>query len=134
MLYDSLVPALPFQPVCRDDCPGLCSECGARLADDPAHAHESADPRWAELQSLLTDRERRDLDLRRSDVAVPKRKMSRSNTRSRRSQWKATATTLTTRVEGGQVVYSRPHQARVVTDSAGTPLYLEYKGRKVKDL
>jgi large subunit ribosomal protein L32 len=29
-------------------------------------------------------------------VAVPKRKMSRSNTRSRRSQWKATPATLTT--------------------------------------
>jgi large subunit ribosomal protein L32 len=67
-------------------------------------------------------------------VAVPKRKMSRSNTRSRRSQWKATATTLTARTEGGQVSYSRPHRAHVVTDSAGTPLYLEYKGRKVKDL
>ncbi|HEX2808985.1 MAG TPA: 50S ribosomal protein L32 [Kineosporiaceae bacterium] len=67
-------------------------------------------------------------------MAVPKRKMSRSNTRSRRSQWKATATTLTASVEGGQITYSRPHQARVVTDSAGTPLYLEYKGRKVKDL
>jgi large subunit ribosomal protein L32 len=67
-------------------------------------------------------------------VAVPKRKMSRSNTRSRRSQWKATATTLTTTVAGGQLTYSRPHQAHVVTDSAGTPLYLEYKGRKVKDL
>jgi len=67
-------------------------------------------------------------------VAVPKRKMSRSNTRSRRSQWKATATTLTASTEGGQVTYSRPHQAHVVTDSAGTPLYMEYKGRKVKDL
>ena len=29
-------------------------------------------------------------------MAVPKRKMSRSNTRARRSQWKTTATTLTT--------------------------------------
>ena len=28
-------------------------------------------------------------------MAVPKRKMSRSNTRSRRAQWKTTATTLT---------------------------------------
>jgi uncharacterized protein len=54
VLYDSLVPALPFQPVCRDDCPGLCSECGARLADDPGHTHESTDPRWAELQHLLS--------------------------------------------------------------------------------
>jgi large subunit ribosomal protein L32 len=67
-------------------------------------------------------------------VAVPKRRMSRSNTRSRRSQWKASATTLTATVEGSQVTYSRPHQARVVTDSAGTPLFLEYRGRKVKDL
>jgi large subunit ribosomal protein L32 len=67
-------------------------------------------------------------------VAVPKRRMSRSNTRSRRSQWKATPTTLTEVVEGGQISYARPHQARVVTDSAGTPLFLEYKGRKVKDL
>lgn len=67
-------------------------------------------------------------------MAVPKRKMSRSNTRSRRSQWKTEATTLSTRVEAGQLTYFRPHRARVVTDSAGTPLYLEYKGRKVKDL
>jgi DUF177 domain-containing protein len=58
VLYDTLVPALPFQPVCRDDCPGLCSECGARLADAPGHTHESADPRWDALQELLTQNER----------------------------------------------------------------------------
>ncbi|MFB9378152.1 50S ribosomal protein L32 [Kineococcus gynurae] len=67
-------------------------------------------------------------------MAVPKRKMSRSNTRSRRSQWKAAEQPLVTSTVRGQVAYARPHQARVVTDSAGTPLYLEYKGRKVKDL
>ena len=67
-------------------------------------------------------------------MAVPKRKMSRSNTRHRRSQWKTTPPTLTAVVEGGQVTHSRPHHARVVTDAGGTPLYLEYKGRKVKDL
>ncbi len=67
-------------------------------------------------------------------MAVPKRKMSRSNTRSRRAQWKATPTALTTTTSGGTTTYARPHQAKVVTDSAGTPLYLEYKGRKVKDL
>jgi large subunit ribosomal protein L32 len=31
-------------------------------------------------------------------------------------------------------VYSRPHQAKVVEDSAGTPLFLEYKGRKIADV
>jgi uncharacterized protein len=54
-LRDSVVPALPFQPVCRDDCPGLCSECGARLADDPGHHHDVVDPRWSALQGLALD-------------------------------------------------------------------------------
>ncbi|WP_298458528.1 DUF177 domain-containing protein [uncultured Cellulomonas sp.] len=49
---DTLVPALPFQPLDDPDCPGLCSECGFRLADDPDHHHEILDPRWAELNRL----------------------------------------------------------------------------------
>ena len=53
LLRDAVVLALPFQPLCRDDCPGLCTECGARLADDPDHTHEAAiDPRWAALAQL----------------------------------------------------------------------------------
>ncbi|MGH3312156.1 MAG: YceD family protein [Streptomyces sp.] len=53
MLRDAVVLALPLQPVCQDDCPGLCPECGARLADDPEHDHEDAvDIRWAALQGL----------------------------------------------------------------------------------
>jgi uncharacterized protein len=64
VLYDTLVPALPFQPVCRDDCPGLCSECGARLADDPDHRHESADPRWAALQAMYEQADDGPQDLR----------------------------------------------------------------------
>ncbi|CAM3380958.1 YceD family protein [Isoptericola cucumis] len=50
---DSLVTALPFQPLCRPDCPGLCSVCGARLADDPDHHHDVVDPRWSALQTML---------------------------------------------------------------------------------
>ena len=67
-------------------------------------------------------------------MAVPKRKMSRSNTHSRRSQWKASVPTLVKSVENGRTVYSLPHRARVVEDSAGTPQFLEYKGRKVADI
>ena len=52
VLRDAVVPALPFQPVCREDCPGLCSECGALLADDPGHHHDASDIRWAALQGL----------------------------------------------------------------------------------
>ena len=54
VLRDAVVLALPFQPLCRDDCPGLCVDCGARLADDPDHGHDDAvDPRWAALQGLV---------------------------------------------------------------------------------
>ncbi len=51
-LRDALVLALPLSPLCRDDCPGLCAECGALLAQaGPGHGHDSpADPRWAGLQ------------------------------------------------------------------------------------
>ena len=53
VLRDAVVLALPFQPLCQDDCPGLCTECGARLADDPGHRHdEPVDPRWAALQDI----------------------------------------------------------------------------------
>lgn len=53
VLRDAVVLALPLQPVCRDDCPGLCPTCGARLGDDPGHQHEAADLRWAALSGLL---------------------------------------------------------------------------------
>lgn len=53
VLRDAVVLTLPMKPVCREDCPGLCSVCGARLADDPDHQHDDAvDIRWAALQGL----------------------------------------------------------------------------------
>ncbi len=53
LMRDSVVLALPFQPVCEDDCPGLCPECGFRLAEDTSHSHEAPiDPRWATLVGL----------------------------------------------------------------------------------
>lgn len=58
LLRDAVVLSLPFQPLCRDDCPGLCIECGARLADDPGHQHDEAiDPRWASLRALADQTE-----------------------------------------------------------------------------
>ncbi|MGJ9411213.1 YceD family protein [Aeromicrobium sp. CF4.19] len=56
VLRDAVVLALPFNPVCGPECPGLCPECGARLADDPDHTHgEAIDPRWATLSHLTTE-------------------------------------------------------------------------------
>jgi uncharacterized protein len=53
---DALALALPAQIVCREDCLGLCSVCGANLNEDPDHAHEAEpDPRWAALRELKLD-------------------------------------------------------------------------------
>ncbi|MDI2129300.1 YceD family protein [Yinghuangia seranimata] len=53
VLRDAVVLALPLSPVCREDCGGLCLECGALLDEDPGHTHETADPRWSALQGLF---------------------------------------------------------------------------------
>ena len=54
VLRDAVVLALPMSPLCREDCPGLCAECGVPLADaGPGHRHDEAtDPRWAALKQL----------------------------------------------------------------------------------
>ncbi|GAA0361960.1 DUF177 domain-containing protein [Streptomyces olivoreticuli] len=62
VLRDAVVLALPLQPVCQEDCPGLCSECGARLADDLDHHHESVDIRWAALQGLAGSNQDGEMD------------------------------------------------------------------------
>jgi len=50
---DAVVLGLPVNPVCSDDCEGLCSTCGARWADiEDNHTHDDLDPRWAALASL----------------------------------------------------------------------------------
>jgi uncharacterized protein len=56
---DAVVLALPLSPVCQDDCPGLCAECGAKLADvGQDHGHGGkVDPRWGLLAKLeINDR------------------------------------------------------------------------------
>jgi uncharacterized protein len=50
---DALALALPTQIACREDCAGLCPQCGANRNEEPDHAHDSGrDLRWAKLSEL----------------------------------------------------------------------------------
>jgi uncharacterized protein len=55
LVRDAVVLALPFQPVCRPDCPGLDPETGEKVADIPDwKPRENLDPRWSALAGLVT--------------------------------------------------------------------------------
>lgn len=56
VLVDALGLELPLQPLCREDCAGLCLECGIDLAiAEPGHSHDTMDPRWAALAAKFGD-------------------------------------------------------------------------------
>ena len=45
--------AAPAYPLCREDCRGLCPQCGADLNADPQHAHATPDSRWEALRDAF---------------------------------------------------------------------------------
>jgi uncharacterized protein len=56
VVRDAVLLALPQAPLCSEDCPGLCPECGGKRAElSPDHRHEKMDPRWAALETRKQD-------------------------------------------------------------------------------
>ena len=52
-IRDAIVLDLPVNPLCSDECQGLCPDCGEKWESLPAdHAHEAIDARWAGLKGL----------------------------------------------------------------------------------
>jgi uncharacterized protein len=54
MLRDAVVLEMPFSPLCKPDCLGLCEICGGdrNLGECPGHV--ASDPRWAALDGLAS--------------------------------------------------------------------------------
>jgi uncharacterized protein len=53
LVRDAAVLALPFQPVCQPDCPGLDPETGERLTERTGMEQAAPiDPRWSALQNI----------------------------------------------------------------------------------
>lgn len=56
VLRQSLLLAVPMQPLCRPDCAGLCPTCGQDLNEGACECDSAGtDLRWADLGSLLAD-------------------------------------------------------------------------------
>jgi uncharacterized protein len=52
LIRDAVVLELPLAPLCKEDCLGLCVQCGADRNLDPCDCEAPADPRWATLDVL----------------------------------------------------------------------------------
>jgi uncharacterized protein len=59
LIRDALVPAVPYRPLCTDDCKGLCASCGVNRNDTTCNCVDiTTDARWAALEGLqLSDGE-----------------------------------------------------------------------------
>jgi uncharacterized protein len=56
VVRDAVLLALPQAPLCRDDCLGLCPECGEKWVElGTDHRHETIDSRWAALKQRSGD-------------------------------------------------------------------------------
>ena len=60
ILTEQIQLGVPMKPLCKEDCAGLCSSCGADLNQGPCGCREVTDPRWGALAAL--EQERSDQD------------------------------------------------------------------------
>jgi uncharacterized protein len=52
LIRDNLTDLIPAQALCKEDCLGLCPQCGLNLNENPDHQHEIHDIRWAALEDF----------------------------------------------------------------------------------
>ena len=55
-ILDAIVLSLPVNPLCDEECLGLCPDCGEKWESLPEdHQHEVVDARWAGLAALTVE-------------------------------------------------------------------------------
>ena len=55
LVRDAVGVEMPFAPLCRPECRGLCEICGGNRNLDECQGHETVDPRFAVLADLLPE-------------------------------------------------------------------------------
>jgi uncharacterized protein len=54
-IRQNLLLALPMQPLCKEDCAGLCPQCGKNLNEGPCHCQPQRDERFSALKDLFAN-------------------------------------------------------------------------------
>lgn len=56
LIREALLLEIPYIPICRVDCKGLCQTCGANRNETDCQCEgEMIDPRWSKLQQFLEE-------------------------------------------------------------------------------
>lgn len=55
MVRDAVVLQMPFSPLCKPDCLGLCDRCGGDRNLGECTCGPETDPRWSALEALFDD-------------------------------------------------------------------------------
>jgi uncharacterized protein len=54
-IYENLLVNIPMQVLCREDCKGLCSQCGINRNTESCKCVETTDTRWDALRKLKNE-------------------------------------------------------------------------------
>lgn len=62
VLRQNILASLPFCPLCREDCKGICAGCGVDLNNGvcACSKEEEIDPRWSVLKKFMDDKSSED--------------------------------------------------------------------------
>ncbi len=55
LVCEDIILSLPFVFLCKEDCKGICSQCGKNLNEGECACKKAVDPRMAALLELLQD-------------------------------------------------------------------------------
>lgn len=55
VVRQAILLAVPINPLCQEDCPGICPTCGHDRHEGDCECEPEPDPRWDALREILSD-------------------------------------------------------------------------------
>ena len=90
LVYLEVLMSWPLKVLCREDCKGICSQCGKNLNDGPCGCVEGPkDPRMAAISDIFSKFK----EVQHMSIC-PKNKSSKARRDKRRANWKMSAPNL----------------------------------------